>query len=110
MHIFPHSLGEALAKFLFFSIVCCCNLLFYLGTHRDTSEDGLDILNSSIIECNGWLPHCTILLRPVNASDMLPGQEFNPLEIKYKNIDGNHRLRLLRSLYHLFLLFCVYFI
>ena len=53
-----------------------------------------------MVECNGWLPHCTFLLRPLAKEEKIANGEVSLEEDQYKNIDGNHRKRLLKSVYH----------
>ena len=82
------------------------NFFLKLGFHQQTTDDGVDVLAESVLECNGWLPHCTFLLRPLAKEEKISNSEVSLEEDQYKNIDGNHRKRLLKSMYHFRICFC----
>lgn len=61
-----------------------------LGAYPQTTDDGVELLADSVVECNGWLHHCTFLLRPLFQEEKIANSEVL-VEDQYKNVDRNHR-------------------
>lgn len=86
---------EPFFKYLLFNLA---SQMVHLG-FREVTEDGLRILDNSVVAMGGWLEHVIGLARRPTKAEFAANPKFAECPNPVNLIDGNHRDVYIENLY-----------